>query len=80
MHEGRKNGEKIPRDDELNENKRNKSKNDKKIKQPIKYYQALNLPTLCNMNPRSVYNKLNEFHAFVEEEEVDCPNHGNGIT
>ena len=39
MHKGRKNGEKIPRDDELNENKRNKSKNDKKIKQPIKYYQ-----------------------------------------
>ena len=23
------------------------------------------------MNPRSVYNKLNEFHEFVKEEEVD---------
>ena len=23
------------------------------------------------MNPRSVYNKVDEFHAFVEEEEVD---------
>jgi hypothetical protein len=31
----------------------------------------LSLPTLCNMNPRSVYNKVDEFHAFVEEEEVD---------
>ena len=33
--------------------------------------QALSLPTLCNMNPRSVYNKLDEFHTFVKEEEVD---------
>ena len=33
--------------------------------------QALNLPTLCNMIPRSVYNKVNEFHEFVKEEEVD---------
>ena len=24
------------------------------------------------MNPRSVYNKLNEFHTFVNEEELDC--------
>ena len=24
------------------------------------------------MNPRSVYNKLDEFHTFVEEEEIDC--------
>ena len=33
--------------------------------------QALSLPTICNMNPRSVYNKVEEFHTFVEEEEVD---------
>ena len=33
--------------------------------------QALHLPTICNMNPRSVYNKQEEFHIFVEEEEVD---------
>ena len=32
----------------------------------------LNLPTLCNINPRSLYNKLNEFHTFVEQEELDC--------
>ena len=24
------------------------------------------------MNPRSVYNKLDEFHTFIKEEEVDC--------
>ena len=42
------------------------------MKKSNNLYQALNLPTLCNMNPRSVYNKLNEFHTFVEEEQVDC--------
>ena len=36
-----------------------------------KFFQALSLPTICNMNPRSVYNKVQEFHTFVEEEEVD---------
>ena len=34
-------------------------------------FQALNLPIICNMNPRSVYNKQDEFHTFVEEEMVD---------
>ena len=29
------------------------------------------MPTICNLNPRSVYNKIDEFHTFVEEEEVD---------
>ena len=24
------------------------------------------------MNPRSVYNKLDEFHTFVKEEQLDC--------
>ena len=33
--------------------------------------QALNLPIIANINPRSVYNKVNEFHTFVKEEEVD---------
>ena len=42
-----------------------------KIKENNKLYQALNLPILCNMNPRSVYNKVDEFHEFVNEEEID---------
>ena len=25
-----------------------------------------------NINPRSVYNKILEFHTFVKEEEIDC--------
>ena len=36
-----------------------------------KLVQALSLPTLCNINPRSIYNKIDEFHEFVKEEEVD---------
>jgi hypothetical protein len=46
-------------------------KNLKVIKRSNKCMQALSLPTICNMNPRSVYNKANEFHTFVEQEEVD---------
>ena len=34
--------------------------------------QALNLPTVMNVNPRSIYNKVEEFHKFVVEEEIDC--------
>ena len=29
------------------------------------------LPKLCNINPRSVYNKKEEFHALVKEEDLD---------
>ena len=36
-----------------------------------KLIQALELPVIANINPRSVYNKIDEFHAFVEQEEVD---------
>ena len=36
-----------------------------------KLVHALDLPTILNLNPRSVYNKINEFHSLVEEEEAD---------
>ena len=29
------------------------------------------MPTVINLNPRSVYNKVNEFHSLVSELEVD---------
>ena len=51
-------------------NSRNKS-NLKVVKRSNKNIQALSLPTLVNMNPRSVYNKIDEFHTFVRQEEVD---------
>ena len=41
------------------------------IKRSNKNIQALSLPAICNINPRSVYNKADEFHAFVEQETVD---------
>ena len=41
------------------------------IKKSNKPIQALNLPVIADVNPRSVYNKINEFHTFVEQEEVD---------
>ena len=33
--------------------------------------QALKLPVIANINPRSVYNKVLEFNTFVEQEDVD---------
>jgi hypothetical protein len=29
------------------------------------------MPVIANINPRSIYNKVDEFHTFVNEEEVD---------
>ena len=43
-------------------------KNLKVIKKSNKPINALNLPVIANVNPRSVYNKINEFHTFVEQE------------
>ena len=40
------------------------------IKRSNNICQALVLPTICNINPRSVYNKIDEFHEFVKQEEV----------
>ena len=51
--------------------KKKQNTNLKVIKKNNNICQALQLPTLCNMNPRSVYNKIDEFHDFVKEEEVD---------
>jgi hypothetical protein len=45
----------------------NRIKNIKNIKRSNKLLQALNLPTIMNVNPRSIYNKKEEFHTFVEE-------------
>ena len=42
------------------------------IKRSNKLVRAQNLPTVMNVNPRSIYNKVEEFHTFVEEEEIDC--------
>ena len=43
----------------------------KKHKNSDKFKQALHLPTLCNINPRSLYNKKSEFRTFIEQESID---------
>ena len=53
-------------------NNLNNTENIKIIKTTNKVIQALNLPTVMNVNPRSIYNKVEEFHNFVDEEEIDC--------
>ena len=52
-------------------NKSNKH-NVKTIKRSNKIVEALQLPTIMNVNPRSVYNKIIEFHTFVEEDGIEC--------
>ena len=41
------------------------------VKRSNKVCQALNLPKVLNLNPRSIYNKINEFVTFVDEENID---------
>ena len=43
----------------------------KNVFKPNKFLQALHLPVIANLNPRSIYNKLDEFHEFIKEESVD---------
>ena len=46
-------------------------KSNKTIKRNNKAVAALNLPTVININPRSVYNKVDEFHEMMEQYSVD---------
>ena len=41
------------------------------IKRSNKIFQAMCLPKVLNLNPRSIYNKADEFMTFVKEESVD---------
>ena len=49
----------------------NKNTNLVVIKRSNKLLQALNLPKVLNLNPRSIYNKVSEFETFVKEESVE---------
>ena len=48
-----------------------KMKNLVRIQKHDKVFQAFELPAVLNLNPRSIYNKKNEFVTFVKEEEID---------
>ena len=67
MLTSRKHGQKAKYINGRKIDKENKNKNPKSNK----IYQALTLPSICNINPRSIYNKLEEFQNFVIEEELD---------
>ena len=41
------------------------------IKRSNKVVEALELPKIANINPRSIYNKIDEFSTYIEEEEID---------
>ena len=42
------------------------------IKRSNKLFQTQNLPNVMNVNPRSIYNNIQEFHTFVKEKTIDC--------
>ena len=48
-----------------------KSINVKTVKRSNKWFQALHLSVVANINHRSVYSKVDEFHTFVKEKKVD---------
>ena len=41
------------------------------INRSNKRYQALSLPKVMNLNPRSAMNKIEELKVFIDEENVD---------
>ena len=41
------------------------------VKRCNKLVEALTLPKVANLNPRSIYNKVDEFCTLVEEENID---------
>ena len=51
--------------------KRKHNSNVTVVKRSNKILLATNLPKIMNLNPRSIYNKVDEFVSFVEEEEID---------
>ena len=43
----------------------------KVIKRPKNVFQAMYLPKILNLNPRSATNKIDHIKTFIEEEEID---------
>ena len=41
------------------------------IKRSNKIFQALQLPKIINLNPRSAMNKVEELKTFIDEESID---------
>ena len=47
------------------------NRNVKTVNRSNKAVQALSLPTVININPRSLNNKIEAFKTYIKEEEVD---------
>ena len=67
-----KNGEHRGENENIYEGKLEIEKKERKQKGSNKIIQALTLPSICNINPCSVYNKKDEFETLVKEEDLDC--------
>ena len=65
--------QKISKFRELRKKKQEQFRNLVVVKRSNKVGQALNLPKVLNLNPRSIYKKINEFVTFIDEEQVDLP-------
>ena len=59
--------EKIFKFREQRKSSKQRMKNLTVIKRSNKVCEALNLPKVLNLNPRSIYNKIDEFATFVTE-------------
>ena len=46
-------------------------RSNKTLKRSNKLCQALSLPKVLNLNPRSIYNKIDEYLTFIEEKDID---------
>ena len=54
-----------------NKNVNQNMKNLHRINPSNKIVQAAKLPKVLNLNPRSIYNKIEEFKTFFDEEDID---------
>ena len=73
MQEDQSVGKEVSRSLELNSGEKQKQDINFKITHTKndKVKVASMLPIICNVNPRSIYNKVEEFHTLVEQEDID---------
>ena len=54
-----------------NDRKKSKNQNLTVIKRSQNVFQAIELPKVLNLNPRSAMNKIQVITTFIEEEDID---------
>ena len=53
------------------QSKKRRNENSTKCLKKNKFSYAFQLPTLCNINPRSIYNNTEELSYFIEQNDID---------